>query len=186
MPANIRARGSTFGRLGRAMRAGVCWVLAWMWPALIRRHRQEGCLFCQRDDPAVNRILGENRTFYARYDNYPAAKGHIELVPKRHVESYFDLYLREVKDAYRLIRKVRTIVAAEGPDPDGYTIGVNEGRAAGRTIDHLHIHLIPRMKGDVRDPRGGVRCVLPTRHPDEWSAQGVKAATVDALTRAGR
>lgn len=127
-----------------------------------------GCLFCAYDRPDLNRVLAQNTTCYARYDNYPAAPGHIEVAPKRHVESFFDLTAQESADAVALLARARELVTAEHPC-DGYTIGVNEGRAAGRTIDHVHIHLIPRTVGDVPDPRGGVRMVVSSRSPDEWT-----------------
>lgn len=109
----------------------------------------------------------ENRTCYVRYDNFPAAEGHVEIVPKRHVESFFELTREEVMDVYDLLVQARDTVA-EKFAPDGYTIGVNEGRAAGRTVDHLHIHLVPRTFGDVEDPRGGIRQVVPNCNPDSW------------------
>lgn len=127
-----------------------------------------GCLFCAYGDPALNRVFAQNTTCYARYDDYAAAPGHVEIVPKRHVESFFDLYLNEVADAYSLLVRAEMHLGHEHP-ADGYTIGVNEGRAAGRTIDHVHIHLIPRRFGDVPDPRGGVRGVVPGISPDAWA-----------------
>ena len=120
------------------------------------------CIFCAQDDPALNRIVAENGSCFARFDNFPAAAGHIEVVPKRHVESFWDLSAEEVADAYDLLAIVRKGLE-QTYHPDGYTIGVNEGRAAGRTVDHLHIHLIPRHLGDVADPRGGVRCIFPDK-----------------------
>jgi diadenosine tetraphosphate (Ap4A) HIT family hydrolase len=111
----------------------------------------------------------ENETFFARYDNFPATPGHIEIVPKRHVESFFDLNTNEVAQAYELILKVKDCLS-ELVRPDGYTIGVNEGRAAGRSVDHLHIHLIPRYKGDVADPRGGIRQIVPNCNPELWQS----------------
>jgi diadenosine tetraphosphate (Ap4A) HIT family hydrolase len=125
------------------------------------------CIFCQRDDKDLNTIVRENATFFARYDNFPAAAGHLEVVPKRHVESLFELTPEEVSEAYSLLCQVQKIVT-EKYRPDGYTIGVNEGRAAGQSIAHLHIHLIPRRHGDVPDPRGGIRQAVPNWDPDSW------------------
>ncbi|MGH3869853.1 MAG: HIT family protein [Pseudonocardiaceae bacterium] len=125
------------------------------------------CLFCLRDDENLNTVIDANETFYARLDNFPATPGHVEIVPKRHVVSFFDLSESEIIDAYTLIRAVEKKLSILH-DPGGYTIGVNEGRVAGRSIDHLHIHLIPRYKGDVVDPRGGIRQVVPNFDPDTW------------------
>ncbi|MGW4115085.1 HIT family protein [Actinosynnema sp. NPDC004786] len=130
---------------------------------------RNGCLFCQIYDGSINRLLGESDLFYVRWDNYPAAKGHVEVVPKRHVESYFDLTDDEVSEAYRMLKLAQRMLDSKY-HPSGYTIGINEGRAAGRTVDHLHIHLIPRYPGDVADPRGGVRHVLPGTDPDQWGS----------------
>jgi diadenosine tetraphosphate (Ap4A) HIT family hydrolase len=128
----------------------------------------EKCLFCALDDPELNNVLLRGEWGYVRWDNYPAAEGHVEIVPKRHVASYFDLTDAEAAETYALIKQAREVLD-EKYRPAGYTIGVNEGRAAGRTVDHLHVHLIPRHEGDVRDPRGGIRHVLPGTDPDQWS-----------------
>lgn len=126
------------------------------------------CLFCKFDDGALNKIIFENRFCYVRLDNFPSTEGHVEVVPKRHLESYFGLSKLEARDTHALLLKARNYLVDEY-GPDGFTIGVNDGRAAGRTIDHLHIHLIPRRFGDVADPRGGIRQVLPRWDPDAWS-----------------
>lgn len=127
----------------------------------------QGCLFCA-PGAGDNVVLAENDTCYARWDNYPLAAGHAEILPKRHVESVFDLLPREVTDLYALLVQARDVID-EQHGPDGYTVGVNEGRAAGRTIDHLHVHLIPRVTGDVPDPAGGIRAVLPGPQPELWT-----------------
>jgi diadenosine tetraphosphate (Ap4A) HIT family hydrolase len=131
------------------------------------------CLFCRWSDSSINRILVQNNTFYVRHDNFPATEGHVEVVPKRHVESFFDLKPRELNDFYSLIRDARAkITETVARAPEGYTIGVNEGKAAGRTIHHLHVHLIPRRGGDVDDPRGGIRQIFPNCEPDTWMSTG--------------
>ncbi len=144
-----------------------------MRPAMAKENEAEPvtaeCLFCHFDDASVNDVLFEGREIYVRWDNFPAAKGHVEVVPKRHVESYFSLTASEHAEVYALIKRAWHEIE-EQFQPDGCTIGVNEGQAAGRTIDHLHIHLIPRYEGDVPDPRGGIRHVLPGTNPDEWLA----------------
>ena len=118
------------------------------------------CLFCDKDNPEKNRIILENKLFYARWDNIPVSEGHAEIVPKRHVESFFELTEEELSKMYDLIRKTKEVID-EKYSPSGYNIGVNEGEAAGRTIHHLHMHLIPRYKGDVEDPKGGIRHIIP-------------------------
>jgi diadenosine tetraphosphate (Ap4A) HIT family hydrolase len=132
-------------------------------------HSHPDCIFCRQDEPDINRIMCENRTFYARYDNFPANPGHVEIVPKRHVESFFDLSPEEIAEAYDLLRKARDRIVREVEPPHGYTIGVNEGEAAGQSIRHLHLHLIPRYHDDVKDPRGGIRQAAPNWDPDSWA-----------------
>lgn len=139
------------------------------------------CIFCELHRPDLNRIMQQNDTFYVRYDNFPATPGHVEVVPKRHVESFFDLTAGELRDAYALILAAQERITEES-SPDGFTIGVNEGRAAGRTVDHLHIHLIPRHFGDVEDPRGGIRRAVPNCDPDVWAKAGNDGAGLRELT----
>lgn len=126
------------------------------------------CLFCKLEDSSLNEILIASVNFVVRWDNFPVSKGHVEVVPRRHVESFFDLTATEIAEAYELMRDARKMIDDDF-SPAAYTIGVNDGAAAGRTIDHLHIHLIPRYEGDVEDPRGGIRQILPGAHPDAWS-----------------
>ena len=105
-------------------------------------------------------IILESDLAYARRDNYAVSSGHAEVVPKRHVESYFDLTDEELLAIYDLSKQVKDIIDSRF-HPDGYNIGVNDGEAAGRTIHHCHVHLIPRYIGDVENPRGGVRHIIP-------------------------
>jgi diadenosine tetraphosphate (Ap4A) HIT family hydrolase len=118
------------------------------------------CLFCDSGNVAVNRIVVENDLAYARWDNMPVSQGHLEVVPKRHVESFFSLNHAEVQALYDLMVQAK-IMVEQMYHPDGYNLGVNEGEAAGRTIHHLHLHLIPRYHGDVPSPRGGIRHIIP-------------------------
>ena len=125
------------------------------------------CLFCDRD---AHEILGESYSWYIRLDAFPAAPGHVELVTKRHVVSLFDLDGAESAELCGTLSYARELVTARFGAPDGWTVGINEGRAAGRSIDHVHVHLIPRRHGDVPDPRGGIRRGLPNCNPDAWTS----------------
>jgi diadenosine tetraphosphate (Ap4A) HIT family hydrolase len=124
------------------------------------------CLFCDR---AANEIIGETECWYIRLDGFPANPGHVEIVPKRHVDRFFDLDGHESAELFSALAHARDLVAARWGEPDAWTIGVNDGRAAGRSIDHLHVHLIPRHHGDVPDPRGGIRQCAPNFTPDAWT-----------------
>jgi diadenosine tetraphosphate (Ap4A) HIT family hydrolase len=118
------------------------------------------CLFCDRNNKAKHIIIAENEFAYSRRDNYPVSEGHAEVIPKRHVESFFDLQDDEVLAIYDLARETKDIIDAKY-HPDAFNIGINDGEAAGRTVHHLHMHLIPRYFGDVPEPRGGVRHIIP-------------------------
>ena len=100
----------------------------------------------------------------ALYDKYPVNRGHVLVVPKRHVETYFEATLEEMDAITRLIIEVKGKLDQQF-HPDGYNIGVNVGSAAGQTIFHLHVHVIPRYSGDVPDPRGGIRRIKKSLVP---------------------
>ncbi|WP_102345909.1 HIT family protein [Bacillus sp. Marseille-P3661] len=115
------------------------------------------CPFCNlRKD----QIVLENETALAFYDLYPVQKGHLLIIPKEHIVSYFDASDIEIADIHELIKKGKELIDDEY-SPDGYNIGVNIGHYGGQTVPHLHFHLIPRYKGDVEDPRGGIRKAIP-------------------------
>lgn len=126
------------------------------------------CLFCDPVEQA-GAVMSTARMF-VRFDKVPATPGHVEVVPRRHVVSLWHLRPWEAWSGWRLLRKAQRLLAAQY-HPDGWNIGINDGRAAGRSIDHLHIHLIPRYHGDQDDPRGGIRRGLPNGDPDEWAVQ---------------
>ena len=120
-----------------------------------------GCPFCRLAGSA-----GEHAAF-AFDDGFPVADGHRLVVPRRHVARVEDLEREEWTALFDLVRReART--TGRLPGVDGVTIGVNSGTAAGQTVDHAHVHVIPRRAGDVDDPRGGVRWVLPER-ADYWT-----------------
>ena len=97
---------------------------------------------------------------FAIYDKYPVSPGHTLIIPKRHVANYFDLNLKEQTACLLLLNAAKQTLD-KAFNPDGYNIGVNVAEAAGQTVGHVHIHLIPRYKGDVEKPAGGVRGVVP-------------------------
>jgi len=117
------------------------------------------CPFC---NPPEEEIVLQNSLCYARYDRYPASPGHLLLIPFRHVPTLFDATDAEQIALLALIREAKTLLD-EQSHPDGYNVGVNVGKAAGQTVMHLHVHLIPRYAGDVADPRGGVRGAIPEK-----------------------
>ena len=117
------------------------------------------CPFCS---PASEEIVLRNFLCYARYDRYPVGKGHLLVIPFRHVADFFELTEDERKAAFDLVWQAKAKLDSD-LHSDGYNVGVNVGRAAGQTVMHAHIHLIPRYRGDVPDPRGGVRFVIPER-----------------------
>ena len=104
-------------------------------------------------------IVLENELALAFYDKYPVQKGHLLIVPKEHVETYFDADDQQIMAMHELLRKGKRILDVRY-QPDGYNIGVNIGYYGGQTISHFHIHLIPRYKGDIEDPRGGIRKIV--------------------------
>lgn len=120
------------------------------------------CLFCDRENTKEHEVFAENDLFYVRFYNNPVNKGHSLIIPKRHIISFFELTEDEVTAMYELLKEAKAIIDKDFK-PDGYNIGVNDGEAAGRSIHHLHIHLIPRYIGDVENPRGGVRYVIPMK-----------------------
>lgn len=127
----------------------------------------DNCVFCQRSK--LN-IIEENRLAVSFYDARPISEGHALVIPKRHIETFFDATPKEHEAITRLIFKTKGFLQQRYM-PDGYNIGTNVGLAAGQTIFHFHIHIIPRYIGDVRDPRGGVRKVIPScdKHPEYHS-----------------
>ena len=108
---------------------------------------------------APQSVLSENEFAYVRSDNHSLSRGHVLVVPKRHVADFFEMTPQEQVAVIELLRKAQQYVRAEH-SPDGYNIGVNIGQAAGQSRMHVHVHLIPRYLGDVPNPKGGVRCVL--------------------------
>jgi diadenosine tetraphosphate (Ap4A) HIT family hydrolase len=119
---------------------------------------QPACPFC---DLPPERVV-ETGTTLAFFDAYTITEGHALVIPKRHVASIFDLAAEEIAALWTQVATVRKLLA-EKYRPDAFNIGVNDGSAAGQTVAHAHIHVIPRRKGDAADPRGGIRWIIPDK-----------------------
>ena len=115
------------------------------------------CIFCQMKD-----YILENELAYAIYDKYPVGKGHMLFIPKRHVKDFFDITKEEREAIFELIDEGKKLLD-EKYSPDSYNVGINCGEHAGQTIMHVHVHLIPRYIGDIKNPTGGVRGVIPEK-----------------------
>ena len=118
------------------------------------------CPFCKAE--SERDLIASSSLSVAFYDGFPVSPGHALIIPRRHVASFFELTQEEQQDLLNLADRVKRIVE-ERYHPDGYNIGINVGEAAGQSIFHVHMHLIPRYKGDVPNPRGGVRGVIPAK-----------------------
>lgn len=113
------------------------------------------CIFCRKVD-----LIYEGDLIYISQDRYPVSPGHVLIVPKRHVPEYFDCTKHEITELWDSVNLAKEIIEKDHK-PDSYNIGINVSKVAGQSVPHTHIHLIPRYEGDVADPRGGVRSVIP-------------------------
>jgi ATP adenylyltransferase len=120
--------------------------------------RQISCIFC---NPPKKNVLEARELAYVFKDNYAVTPLHSLVIPKRHVVSLFDLFSPEVNACMRLLDECRRRIQEKDPTVSGFNVGVNVGRAAGQSVMHCHWHLIPRRPGDVPNPRGGVRHIIP-------------------------
>ena len=125
------------------------------------KERKTGCLFCDIQTIDKNRIVAENLLAYATRDAFPVTEGHTLFIPKRHTIDYFGLVPAEVSAINQLISEQRKLLLESDPTIGGFNIGMNCGEIAGQSVWHCHVHLIPRRKGDVEYPKGGVRHVIP-------------------------
>lgn len=116
------------------------------------------CIFCQESE----NILYSDDYWYAIYDKYPVSNGHVLIISKNHKKDYFDLDIMESITLNGFIHIIKEIIDKKF-HPNGYNIGCNCGKCAGQTINHFHLHLIPRYDNDVNDPTGGVRGVIPNK-----------------------
>ena len=118
------------------------------------------CIFCKI---SKKDLQFENDLAYSSIDSYPVSEFHSLIVPKRHVETYFELTYEEIQSCNELILKTKKKILKQDSSVKGFNIGTNAGKIAGQSIIHCHIHLIPRREGDVEDPQGGVRSVIPKK-----------------------
>lgn len=121
------------------------------------------CLFCDVQITYPQRVVSENDLAYAIRDGFPVTQGHTLVIPKRHVLDFFDLTDEELLQMNRLLHSERAILLKLYPEIGGFNIGANCGEIAGQSVWHCHLHLIPRRKGDVARPKGGVRHVIPNK-----------------------
>ena len=118
------------------------------------------CIFC---NVSKSDMAYENELAYASYDTYPVSKHHCLIVPKRHIRDYFELTKEELIDCNNLIKIVKNEILKKDQSVDGFNLGTNIGKVSGQSIFHCHFHLIPRRDGDVENPQGGVRSVIPDK-----------------------
>ena len=118
------------------------------------------CLFCNNKESS---LADENKLAYISYDTYPVSEFHCLIIPKRHVKDYFELTNDEVIACNNLIKRIKEKILLKDPLVKGFNIGTNVGKIAGQSVLHCHIHLIPRREGDVENPQGGVRSVIPLK-----------------------
>ena len=119
------------------------------------------CIFCSAE--AHDRKIAELNSVFAIRDKFPVTLFHTLVIPFRHVSDWFDLTEGEREDSEKLLHQLREDILAADPSVTGFNIGVNCGVSAGQTVMHVHIHLVPRRDGDVDNPTGGVRGVIPER-----------------------
>ncbi len=120
---------------------------------------ENNCIFCNWKDDK-DKVVFENDLAFSIYDGFPVNKGHMLFMTKRHVKDFFETTKEERNAIFELVDKAKNMLD-EKYSPDGYNVGMNCGESAGKSIMHIHVHLIPRYKGDVENPRGGVRGVIP-------------------------
>ena len=118
------------------------------------------CLFCNIKESG---LVKENDLAYASYDSYPVSEGHCLIIPKRHVKDYFNLSNDEIIACNDLIKEIKNEIIKKDNSVKGFNVGSNAGKISGQSILHCHIHLIPRRAGDVENPQGGVRSVIPSK-----------------------
>jgi diadenosine tetraphosphate (Ap4A) HIT family hydrolase len=139
------------------------------------QYREPGCVFCEMPQ---DRVVDQNELCYAVWDKYPVTPGHLLVIPKRHAADYFKLSRPELNAAHFLLEEWKKHLQGSDPKVKGFNVGINCGPAAGQTVSHCHVHLIPRREGDVENPAGGVRHLIPGQghYPLAREAAGVTDA----------
>ncbi len=122
--------------------------------------RDKGCLFCNIEQ---DRIISSNELAYSIRDGFPVTEHHTLVIPRRHVASYFDLGQAEINAVNQLLTDAKKSIEKQDKTVTGFNVGINSGKSAGQTVFHCHIHLIPRRDGDIKEPAGGVRGVIPEK-----------------------
>jgi len=121
----------------------------------------KACIFCEI--ATTDRVIDQTDHTFVIRDAFPVTEGHTLIIPKRHVADYFDLNPNETSDIQELLQKHKALIEVNDESVDGFNIGINVGATAGQTVFHVHVHLIPRRIGDVENPKGGVRGVIPAK-----------------------
>ncbi len=124
------------------------------------RDPNKPCLFCNIKESGCTH---ENELAYTSYDSYPVSEHHCLVIPKRHIKDYFDLTNEELLACNNLIKIVKKEIIKKDKTVSGFNLGTNIGKVSGQSINHCHFHLIPRRAGDVENPQGGVRSVIPNK-----------------------
>ena len=129
----------------------------------------DNCFFCKLREGKIvgkakepNKYILENELALGRFDDFPVNTGHMVFITKRHVETIFETTQEERTAIFQLIDQAKIMIDKEYK-PDGYNVGINCGESAGQTVMHVHVHLIPRYNGDVKNPRGGIRGIIPDK-----------------------
>lgn len=129
---------------------------------ILRVLMRKNCVFCKIQKKKLS-IINESKFFFVIRDNYPVTKFHTLFISKRHITSFFLLTKDEVLNLFNLLNDQKDKLIKKDRKIKGFNIGINDGKCAGQTIFHLHVHLIPRRKMDVKNPKGGVRGIIPNK-----------------------
>ena len=124
-------------------------------------NKSKACIFCEI--LTTDRVIDQTDHCFVIRDAFPVTECHTLIIPKRHVADYFDLTTTETSEIQQLLQKHKALIELNDESVDGFNIGINVGATAGQTVFHVHVHLIPRRIGDVDDPKGGVRGVIPAK-----------------------